>query len=95
MSLSTTLATNALVEGQGGRVALVFIGFDAGDLERGGLTEALKGDPVILADGGHTHAGTEAAALDLAALEAALVDLRRSGHGLCRRRPLCHPQPGA
>jgi hypothetical protein len=32
VSLSTTLATNALVEGQGGRVALVFIGFDAGDL---------------------------------------------------------------
>jgi N-methylhydantoinase A/oxoprolinase/acetone carboxylase beta subunit len=29
VSLSTTLATNALVEGQGARVALVFIGFDA------------------------------------------------------------------
>ena len=26
-SLSTTLATNALVEGQGGRVALILIGF--------------------------------------------------------------------
>ena len=26
-SLSTTLATNALVEGQGGRVALIYIGF--------------------------------------------------------------------
>ena len=68
VSLSTTLATNALVEGQGGRVALVFIGFDPGDLERGGLTEALKGDPVILLDGGHTHAGTEAKALDLTTL---------------------------
>ena len=75
VSLSTTLATNALVEGQGGRVALVFIGFDAGDLDRGGLIEALKGDPVILLDGGHTHAGTEAAALDLAALEAQVADL--------------------
>lgn len=32
-SLSTTLATNALVEGQGGKVALVFIGFRDGDLE--------------------------------------------------------------
>jgi N-methylhydantoinase A/oxoprolinase/acetone carboxylase beta subunit len=69
VSLSTTLATNALVEGQGARVALVFIGFDAGDLGRGGLTEALKGDPVLHLAGGHTHAGTEAAALDLAALE--------------------------
>ena len=27
VSMSTTLATNALVEGQGGRVALVMIGF--------------------------------------------------------------------
>ncbi len=75
VSLSTTLATNALVEGQGGRVALVFIGFDAGDMERGGLTEALKGDPVILLDGGHNHAGGEAAALDLARLEAELAGL--------------------
>ncbi len=69
VSLSTTLATNALVEGQGARVALVFIGFDAGDLGRGGLTEALKGDPVLHLAGGHTHAGTEAKPLDLGALE--------------------------
>lgn len=75
VSLSTTLATNALVEGQGGRVALVFIGFDAGDMERGGLIEALKGDPVILLDGGHNHAGGEAAPLDLARLEAELAGL--------------------
>ena len=75
VSLSTTLATNALVEGQGGRVALVFIGFDADDLDRGGLTEALKGDPVIRLSGGHSHAGTEAAALDLAALETAVTAL--------------------
>jgi N-methylhydantoinase A/oxoprolinase/acetone carboxylase beta subunit len=75
VSLSTTLATNALVEGQGGRVALIFIGFDAGDMERGGLIEALKGDPVVLLDGGHSHAGTEAAALDIAGLEAQVVEL--------------------
>jgi N-methylhydantoinase A/oxoprolinase/acetone carboxylase beta subunit len=75
VSLSTTLATNALVEGQGGRVALVFIGFDEGDLDRGGLTEALKGDPVIRLAGGHGHAGQEGAPLDLAALEVAVVGL--------------------
>ena len=75
VSLSTTLATNALVEGQGGRVALVFIGFDGDDLDRGGLTEALKGDPVIRLAGGHSHAGTEAAPLDLAALEAEVTAL--------------------
>ncbi len=81
VSLSTTLATNALVEGQGGRVALIFIGFDAGDMERGGLTEALKGDPVILLDGGHSHAGTEASSLDLASLEAQLAELGDSVMG--------------
>ncbi len=75
VSLSTTLATNALVEGQGGRVALVVIGFDADDLTRGGLTEALKGDPVVALAGGHSHAGTEAAALDVAALEAQVASL--------------------
>ena len=32
VSMSTTLATNALVEGQGGRVALVMIGFAEADL---------------------------------------------------------------
>jgi N-methylhydantoinase A/oxoprolinase/acetone carboxylase beta subunit len=76
VSLSTTLATNALVEGQGGRVALVFIGFDEGDLDRGGLTEALRGDPVIRLTGGHGQAGQEMAALDLAALEAAVAGLK-------------------
>ena len=47
VSLSTTLATNALVEGQGGRVALVSVGFSEPDLARGGVIEALRGDPVM------------------------------------------------
>lgn len=71
-SLSTTLATNALVEGQGGRVALIYIGFRARDLDAHGLAEALKGDPSIVLTGGHNHAGGEAAALDEAALIAFL-----------------------
>lgn len=69
-SLSTTLATNALVEGQGGRVALIFIGFRERDLEAHGLAEALKGDPCLVVAGGHSHAGAEAVALD----EQALID---------------------
>ena len=67
-SLSTTLATNALVEGQGGRVGLIFIGFRDGDLEKHGLTQALAGDPVLEIAGGHNHAGGEAVALDLSAI---------------------------
>jgi N-methylhydantoinase A/oxoprolinase/acetone carboxylase beta subunit len=72
VSLSTTLATNALVEGQGGRVALVFIGFDPDEILRDGLLEALRGDPVIRLAGGHSHAGGEVSALDLNALAAEL-----------------------
>ena len=71
-SLSTTLATNALVEGQGGRVALIYVGFREGDLDKHGLRDALKGDPALIIAGGHSHAGTEAAALDTGALEAFL-----------------------
>lgn len=75
VSLSTTLATNALVEGQGGRVALVFIGFDEKELGRAGLMDALHGDPVIRLSGGHGHSGSEAAPFDAAALEEALLAL--------------------
>lgn len=75
VSLSTTLATNALVEGQGGRVALVLIGFDSKELARAGLAEAIDRDPVIFLSGGHDHAGSEIAPLDLGALDAALRDL--------------------
>ena len=75
VSLSTTLATNALVEGQGGRVALVFIGFAERDLERQDLSAALKGDPVISIAGGHSHGGGEAAPLDEGALRAGLAEV--------------------
>jgi N-methylhydantoinase A/oxoprolinase/acetone carboxylase beta subunit len=67
-SLSTTLATNALVEGQGGRAGLVYIGFRAADLQTHGLAEALGGDPAIVLTGGHNHAGGEAHPLDEEAL---------------------------
>ncbi len=63
-SLSTTLATNALVEGQGGRVALVFVGFTEKDIDRAELRDALKGDPVLLLSGGHDHTGTAKSELD-------------------------------
>ena len=74
-ALSTTLATNALVEGHGGRVALVYIGFNKKDLATHGLTDALAGDPSIVLDGGHTHAGAGAAPLDCAALSVWIASL--------------------
>ena len=59
VSLSTTLATNALVEGQGDRVALVMIGFQYSDLEKHSIFDALKGDPFLVIEGGHNYAGFE------------------------------------
>lgn len=71
VSLSTTLATNALVEGQGSRAGLVMIGFDPGDLQRDGLAEALGSDPVVFTAGGHNVHGHETQ-LDLTPLDAVL-----------------------
>ena len=67
-ALSTTLATNALVEGHGARVGLVYIGFSEKDLKTQGLLDALGGDPYILLEGGHDHAGQAKAPLDHEAL---------------------------
>ncbi|MEO0401290.1 MAG: hydantoinase/oxoprolinase family protein [Pseudomonadota bacterium] len=80
-SLSTTLATNALVEGQGGRVALIYIGFRPQDLETQGLADALAGDPVCVLSGGHRHDGAQAAPLDEAALVAFLETHKRDVSG--------------
>jgi N-methylhydantoinase A/oxoprolinase/acetone carboxylase beta subunit len=74
VSMSTTLATNALVEGQGGRVALVMIGFTEVDLSRDRLQAALGGDPVIFCPGGHDVHG-KPTPLDLSPLEAELPKL--------------------
>ena len=57
VSLSTTLATNALVEGRGRRVALVLVGFRESQLQRANLSQALAGDPHVFVAGGHTAWG--------------------------------------
>ena len=74
-SLSTTLATNALVEGKGGKICLVCIGFSEKDITRQGLDEALNGDPVIFLKGEHDHTGSEVVALDKNSLRTALYKL--------------------
>jgi N-methylhydantoinase A/oxoprolinase/acetone carboxylase beta subunit len=76
-SLSTTLATNALVEGQGGCAGLVYVGFRQADLQTHGLSEALAGDPALVLAGGHNHAGGEAVRLD----ETRLRDWLEAGTG--------------
>lgn len=93
VSMSTTLATNALVEGQGGRVCLVMIGFADADLDRDGLRAALGPDPVLFLPGGHDVHGNPAR-LDLSALEDALPGLGAtvSGFAVCAYFAVRNPE---
>jgi len=68
VSLSTTLATNALVEGRGRSVALVLIGFSPSQMKRANLSEALGGDPHVFVDGGHNASGHAVSNLDIEAV---------------------------
>ena len=68
VSLSTTLATNALIEGQSGLVGFVFIGFEEDEINKADLSEALEGDPVVFISGGHGHGGQAVMPLDKDAL---------------------------
>ena len=72
VSVSTTLATNAVVEGHGSAVGVVLIGFDAAMVARTGIAQAFPGMPVESVAGGHDHNGDPRLPLDLEALEAAL-----------------------
>ena len=72
VSLSTTLATNAIVEGQGSPICLLLLGYEPSALDRADLRRALGHDPVCFITGGHSATGDEQAPLDLVELEAAI-----------------------
>ena len=72
VSVSTTLATNAVVEGHGSAVGVVLIGFDAAMVERTGIAKAFPGIPIEVIAGGHDHNGEAPLPLDTVALDAAL-----------------------
>lgn len=73
VSVSTTLATNAVVEGHGSATGVVLIGFDAAMVERTGIAKAFPDIPLAIVAGGHNHAGDALAPLDVAALDAAVL----------------------
>ncbi len=72
-SISTTLATNAIVEGRGGTVCLLLIGYRPEALDRADLRKAIRTDPVEFINGGHTAIGDEYQALDLESAKAAIL----------------------
>lgn len=72
VSVSTTLATNAIVEGHGSPICLLLLGYPPDALNRSRLREALRGDPVVFIEGGHTVSGEEQVPLDVEAARRAI-----------------------
>ena len=72
VSMSTTLATNALVEGHGRQVCLILVGYSEKQLKRARLSEVMGRDPVIFIAGGHNASGEALTEPDFATLEKAL-----------------------
>ncbi|MBV8403862.1 MAG: hydantoinase/oxoprolinase family protein [Gammaproteobacteria bacterium] len=71
VSVSTTLATNAVVESRFSPICTLLIGFDEQMLERSGLPRA--GGVLVRVGGGHEATGEESAPLDEAAIDAAVL----------------------
>ncbi len=72
VGLSTTLATNAIVEGHASPICLLLAGYEPAALDRAGLRQALGSDPVVFIAGGHGPQGDEQAPLDVEAARAAI-----------------------
>ena len=71
VSVSTTLATNAVIEKRFSQICTLLIGFDAQMVERSGIKRA-GGGVVVRVRGGHDATGEEAEPLDEAAIDAAV-----------------------
>ncbi|HQX84776.1 MAG TPA: hydantoinase/oxoprolinase family protein, partial [Aestuariivirga sp.] len=76
VSVSTTLATNAVVEGHGSPVAVFLIGFDSAMASRTGIAKAFPHVPLRMIAGGHDHNGDASAPLDVASVEREAALLR-------------------
>jgi N-methylhydantoinase A/oxoprolinase/acetone carboxylase beta subunit len=74
VSISTTLATNAIVEGQGRPICLLLIGYDADLLGELTSEQIIPRERVVLIRGGHDGAGVETAPLDADAARQAILD---------------------
>ncbi len=74
VSISTTLATNAIVERHGAPICLILMGYDSKALDRAGLKQAMGGDPVIMVAGGHKPTGEAQSELDVEAVRLAILE---------------------
>jgi N-methylhydantoinase A/oxoprolinase/acetone carboxylase beta subunit len=74
VSISTTLATNAIVEGQGRSVCLLLIGYDPDLLGELASEKIVPRERTVLVGGGHDGTGVEMAPLDVAAAREAILE---------------------
>lgn len=72
VSLSTTLATNALVEGQGSSLGVFTLGFNQAMIERTEIAKAIPDALLLNINGGHVYTGREQQPLDVEAIREAL-----------------------
>jgi N-methylhydantoinase A/oxoprolinase/acetone carboxylase beta subunit len=77
VSVSTTLATNAAVEGRGGRVCLLAIGYYPKILKESGIAGSYI-KSVHLISGGHDIMGDEIAPLDVAEAEQVIAETKNT-----------------
>jgi len=76
VGLSTTLATNAIVEGRGNPICLLLIGYDPELIQQFRFERHLVTQDVVYLRGGHDGAGNEVAPLDEAAAREAILSRR-------------------
>ena len=74
VSVSTTLATNAVVENRFSPVCTLLIGFDDAMVERSGLQRHGTGGQVVRIQGGHIATGEESSPLDEAGVARAVAE---------------------
>jgi N-methylhydantoinase A/oxoprolinase/acetone carboxylase beta subunit len=74
VSLSSTLATNAIVEGKGSPICLLLIGYEPQLLENMGFEKLVANKHIVFIQGGHTVEGEEKCPLDIKAARQAILD---------------------
>jgi N-methylhydantoinase A/oxoprolinase/acetone carboxylase beta subunit len=73
VSLSTTLTTNAVVEGNGAPVCALVVGLSETQVKKSGLGEIIDDSLIIRIAGGHDASGKQVAPLDIEAATAAIL----------------------
>jgi N-methylhydantoinase A/oxoprolinase/acetone carboxylase beta subunit len=73
VSLSTTLTTNAVVEGNGAPVCALVVGLSEAQVKKSGLGEIIDDSLIIRIAGGHDASGRQVAPLDIEAATTAIL----------------------